>query len=262
MKPIQHNPTRGQPRDTAARGLPALEPKVRPERNPRRIQWRDPFTRRCTTDRMFEPLLLPFRIARHALVDWWRDWVAMAAINLAWLVCCATIVLAPPATFALFHYMREVQRGRGTDPRELLAVGRRHFVKSWLWFLANVLFGGLVWVSLVFYSRIEAPVAVAVYVVLFVVVGLWLAVQFYALPYLVVQSEPNLRLAHRNALFTALASPVYTLVLLGICAFVAALGARLIFLVFLGAPCLIAMIATHAVRERLDAFGVEERQAS
>ena len=211
---------------------------------------------------MFEPLLLPVRVARHALVDWWREWVAMAAVNLAWLLCCATIVLAPPATFALFHYMREVQRGRGTGPREMVSVGRRRFVKSWLWFLSNVVFGLLVWASVVFYSRIEAPIAVVVYLVLFVIVGLWLAVQFYALPYLMVQAEPNLRQAYRNALFTALASPVYTLVLLGICAFVVALGARLVFLVFLGAPCLIALIATHAVRERLDTFGVEKRQES
>ena len=211
---------------------------------------------------MLEPLLLPFRVARHALLDWWREWVAMAAVNLAWLVCCATIVLAPPATFALFHYMREVQRGRSTGPRELLGVGRHHLVRSWLWFLANVLFALLVWASIVFYSRLDPSIAVAVYVALFVVVGLWLAVQFYALPYLLVQSEPNLLRAHRNALFTALASPVYTLVLLGICAFVVALGTRLIFLAFLGAPCLIAMIATPAVRERLDRFGVEKRQAS
>ena len=211
---------------------------------------------------MFEPLLLPFRVARRALVDWWRDWVAMAAVNLAWLVCCATIVLAPPATFALYHYVREVQRGRGAGPREMLAVGRRRFLKSWLWALANAFFGLLVWASVVFYSRVDAPIAVAVYIVLAVVVGLWLAVQFYALPYLEAQDEPNLRQAHRNALFTALASPLYTFVLFAIAAFVAALCFRLNFLIFLGAPCFVALLATHAVLERLDTFGVENRPAS
>ena len=205
---------------------------------------------------MLEQPAAAFGVVGRAVGDWWRDWVKAAVVNLAWVVCCATVVLAPPATFALYHYAHEVRRGRVTTPTELFSAGRRMFVKSWLWALLNLLAVLLVWANLLFYGRLESPLALIVYPLLALAVALWLAVQFYAPPYLMAQQTPSLRRAYRNALFTTLASPLYTLILLLIVGVLVALGLRLFVLLFLGLPCLIAVLGACAVAERLEVFGV------
>ena len=201
----------------------------------------------------------PLRTLSLAFGDWWREWVRMAALNLAWVTCCLTVVLAPPATIVLFHAVREVRGGRDVAPAELLRVGRRLFVTSWLWFLPNVLVALLVAANLIYYGRLDPVVTFAIYLLLALGVASWAAVQFYVLPYLLVQDGVGLGRAHRNALLTGLASPLYTAVLLIAVILVIGLSVRFVPLLFLGGPCLVAMIATHAVAERLDRFGVRDR---
>jgi uncharacterized membrane protein YesL len=90
----------------------------------------------------------------------------------------------------------------------------------------------------------------------------WLTVQFYALPYLVEQEEKRIGLALRNALFTALAAPGYTVVVAGSAALIAVLSVALVFPLFLGGPCLIAALGNRAMLERLEAYRVREREAA
>src|SRR5439155_7737879 len=94
-----------------------------------------------------------------------------------------------------------------------------------------------------------------------VLVGLWLVTQFYALPYFMEQSEKRLLLAMRNGLFTALASPLYTLIVVGFAAIIAVISVALVALLFLGGPAYIAILGSRAVLERIETFGVRERDA-
>jgi uncharacterized membrane protein YesL len=85
----------------------------------------------------------------------------------------------------------------------------------------------------------------------------WLVVQFYALPYLMEQKEESLKLALRNGLLTLLAAPGYTVVVAGLAALITLLSVWLVAPVFLGAPCLIAILGNRAVRERLETYRVQ-----
>jgi uncharacterized membrane protein YesL len=87
----------------------------------------------------------------------------------------------------------------------------------------------------------------------------WLVVQFYALAFYVEQEDKRLRVAWRNGLFTALASPIYTLILTLFVAGLLFLSVSIPALVFVGVPAVIALLANRAVNERLETFRIRTR---
>lgn len=198
-------------------------------------------------------------VIKTSLAVWWHDWLALATLNLLWILCWVTLVLGPPATFALYRAAHLSVSGQVIDFRELLPFLRRDLLKSWLWLLVNLLIAMGLWLNLQFYLRLDSGWAAWLRFAPLLAGGLWVALQLYALPYLVEQESFSLRRAFRNALFTALASPLYSAVLLCFTGLLLYAGSRLVFLFFLGLPCLVAILGTCAVRERLATFGVRRR---
>jgi uncharacterized membrane protein YesL len=203
----------------------------------------------------------PLRVIAQAFVDWWDDWIGQIIISLAWMLCWATLVLGPPATLGLYHVTNRLAHGEGLGLGGLVAGGRRYFFKSWLWATLNLLALLVITVDLTFYAQIQAAWA-GLLSGTFIVLGLaWLLVQFYALPFLVEQEHKSLKMALRNGLFVALASPGYTLVVVGVTVLILALSTALVFPLFMGVPSLVAAIGNRAVIERIETFGVHEREA-
>jgi uncharacterized membrane protein YesL len=189
-----------------------------------------------------------------AVVHWWDDWFGLAGISLVWTLCWATVVLGPPATFAIYAMESRYIRGDRPALREMVALGRRYFVKSWLWMLANL----LVILGLVsnwqFYSRFEGSWVGLVQFLTLVLSGLWLLTQWYAVPYFVIQEKSSLRLAWRNGLFTVLAAPGYTLVLVLFAAVVGLVSTVAIAPLVLGGLAFIAILGCQAVQERVEVY--------
>jgi uncharacterized membrane protein YesL len=205
-------------------------------------------------------LPVPLQVAGQALRDWWDDWINMVVINLVWLLCWLTVVLGPPATFGIYYVTNRLAHGESLGPRGLFEGGKRYFSHSWLWMLLNLAVGLLVTVNMMFYQQF-ASVWAQFLQAFHLFLGLtWLVVQFYALPYLMEQERKHLGIALRNGLFTALASPGYTLVVAVLAALVVVLSLVVIVPLFLGGPCLIAALGNRAVRERLETYRVRERE--
>lgn len=203
----------------------------------------------------------PLRVIAQAFVDWWDDWIGQIIITLAWMLCWVTIVLGPPATLGLYHVTNRLAHGEGLGLGGLVEGGRRYFLTSWLWATLNLLALLVIMVDLMFYAQIQAAWAGLLLGTL-VVLGLtWLLVQFYALPFLVEQEHKSLKMALRNGLFVALASPGYTLVVVGMTILILAISTVLVFPLFMGVPSLVAAICNRAVIERIETFGVHEREA-
>ncbi len=200
-----------------------------------------------------------FRVIKTSLAVWWHDWLALATLNLLWVLCWVTLVLGPPVTFAVYRAAHMSVSGQVPDFRELLPFLCRDMLKSWLWLLVNLLVAMGLWLNLQFYLRFDSGWAAWLRFVPLLAGGLWFALQLYALPYLVEQKTFSLRQAFRNALFTVLASPLYSVVLVCYTGLLLYAGSRLVFLFFLGLPCLIAVLGTCAVKERLATFGVRQR---
>lgn len=170
-----------------------------------------------------------------------------------------TLVLGPPATFALYRAAHMSVNGQDIYFRELVLSLRQDLPKSWLWLLVNLLIAMGLWLNLQFYIQFSSGWAVWIQFIPLLTGGLWFALQLYALPYLVEQKTYSLRQAFWNALFTILASPVYSVMLICFVCLLIYAGTRFIFLFFLGLPCLIAVLGTCAVKERLATFRVHQR---
>lgn len=208
---------------------------------------------------MLSELSASIRVIRTSLAIWWRDWVFLAALNLVWILCWLTVILGPPATFVLYRAAHTVVNGQGLYWLELASFLRRYLLKSWLWMLANLLIAAGIWLNVQFYTNVNAGWTVWLRPIPLLIGALWLALQVYILPYLMVQDALSLRQAFRNALFTLLASPLYSTVLVCFSCLSLYVGGRFVFLFFLGLPCLLAVLGTYALRERLETYRVRKR---
>jgi hypothetical protein len=197
----------------------------------------------------------PFGVIKDAFTRWWDDWYTMVFMGLLTLLCWLTIILGPPATFGLYHVVQEKGVGESMGYRDMFEAGKRYFLKSWIWMLTNLLVF-FIWVSnYLFYGGFEAAWAGIMQTVTIALGLLWLGVQYYALPFMILQDEKKLSVGWRNGLYMILASPLYTLVIWVVVLLILASHALLAPL-FLGGPAVIAVIGSHAVAERLDNFNI------
>lgn len=202
---------------------------------------------------------LPLQVVGRSLRSWWDDWINMVVVNLLLSLAWLTIVLGPPATLGLYYVANHLARGQSLGPRGLLEGGRRYFLQSWVWFLLNLAVALILGVNYFFYASLT-PAWADFLKAAFVLLGLaWLVVQFYALPFFIAQQEKRVGLALRNGLFTALAAPGYSLVVAGAAVLVAGISIGTVALLFLGGPCLTAVLGSTAVLERLETYRVRER---
>ncbi len=126
--------------------------------------------------------------------------------------------------------------------------------------LVNVVVVFLVVVNFQFYGGFEQDLAAILQGVVGLIGILWIAVQFYALPYFMLQETKSLRMAWKNAFLTILASPFFSLVIY--IAIILILIPCFITIVplMLGVQGLIAVIGCTAVNDRVTVFGIRERE--
>jgi len=185
------------------------------------------------------------------ILDWWHGMVGLAVLNLLWLGMSLTVVLLPLATAGMYGATHRMAHGKGQHIGDFVDAARCYGWLSLRWALVNVVVGALWAVNYVFYGT----VALVIQLLLAGAGVLWLAVQFYVWPFLMEQEQQNLRMALRNALFLALANPLYTLVLLALSGLVLALSllAILPFAVFTAS--FLSLLGNRAVIERLRVYG-------
>lgn len=205
---------------------------------------------------------LSVQVLVNALGTWWDDWVSQTVINLVWAICQVTIVLGPPATFGMAYVANRLVHGEATGLSGWWQGLRRYLLVSWLWGLANLVVAVVLYANLAMYGSIDAFWGPLLQGVALAVSALWAVVQLYAVPFLMEQTEPKLLQAWRNGLFTLLAAPGYSLVLIVAVILILALSAVTLAPLLLGGPCLILVIGNQAVVERLEHFGVRQREAS
>jgi uncharacterized membrane protein YesL len=195
-------------------------------------------------------------VIKRSLIDWWYDWVNMVLINIVWAFGLVTIILAPPTTLGAFYAINRLTEGRSIHFTDFIEGFRRYFWLSYAWALVNVAAAVLAWSGFLFYGQLQTGLSTVLMTVVVMLALGWFIIQFFALPYLIEQEQKNLLVALRNSLFTGLASPLYTVIVVVFSAIIVVVSIAVIAPIFLGGPCLIALLANHAVRERLITFGI------
>lgn len=201
------------------------------------------------------------RLIWDALKVWWEIWLGLWLFGLVWVLCWITIVLGPPATFGFFQAVRRLMTEKEIHWDEFVRGARTNFLASWGWFLVNLVVVYAVYANTVFYSTLPNNTGQFLQVLALVLGFFWLAIQGYALAYFVLLERKSLWLAWKNALFTFLAAPLFGLTLTMLQVLLAFLH-LFIAPVFLAGPGLMVLLASLAVEERIQKFGIREREAS
>lgn len=218
----------------------------------RRICYTDPIFFRSRT--LETTSNSPFAVLKYALVTWWDSAIPLALYSIIWLLLSITILFFAPATFVMAYLVAELLDETLPEPRAILRSLMTFFLKSWGWFLGNIFVIGLAWINWSFYRGIgEAWSEVLAWFIASIVI-FWFGIQFYALPFYMVQEKKSLILAWRNAMFAALASPGYALALWIVIALLIAASIFLVLPIMFGTPALIMIISSVAVRERVRTF--------
>ena len=197
------------------------------------------------------PLLRPFALAWQALRVWWDDWINQLLLNLVWVLCWLTVLLGPPATFAIIYGATELARGSADGLRGLAPVARRHFGPAWIWFGVNLATITLLLSSITLYGQMTQIWAFAVRLLLWLVLLSWLGVQFYTVPLYFTQKESSLRLAWRNGALLAAKYPVTTFVLLVVAWLILVFSLLTGIMFGLGGFALVTVLAAVATRQLL-----------
>ncbi len=203
----------------------------------------------------------PFRMIWETLKAWWAAWIGLWLFGLIWVLCWITLVLGPPATFGFFYAAHWLIIEKEISWEYFYRMTKKHFLVSWLWFLAFLLVLFMAFSNYIFYGGLANAAGFFLRLLALVVGFLWIAVQFYALPYYVLLEKKSLWIAWKNGLFTILVSPIFSLVLWVVLAVLIFLHLA-IFPIFLAGPGLIVLMASIAVENRIEKFGIRERDAN
>lgn len=202
----------------------------------------------------------PFHLIWKTLREWWDGWLSLLLYGLVWLLCWVTLVLGPPATFGFFFAVRAWIVEKETRWTLYYQMGKKYFLASWGWFLANMLVFFIVFANNIFYDSLGGGIGRLMKTVAAVVGFLWVAMQFYALPYFVLLENKNLLIAWKNSLYTILASPLFSLVIWITLGGFLVLHLTIMPLLF-GGPGLIVLLSSMAVEDRIEKFGIRERDS-
>ncbi len=201
-----------------------------------------------------------FRVIGRSVVDWWDSWTDMVVLTVVWLLAQVTIVLGPPATFGYYYAISNLMNGQGTGVHGLIEGARMYFRKSWIWGSVNLL--AIFATSFAFWFYINQPQVWALFAAFIVLmVGyLWVCMQFFGLPYFMQMETKDLYTSLKNGLLTALAAPLFTLILILMAILIFGLSAVFVLPIFLGLPGIIPVLGFRGVADRLIAFGLRERE--
>jgi hypothetical protein len=201
--------------------------------------------------------LPPVQVLGRAFRDWWRHWLHLSVLNVVWVLAWASVVFGPPVTLAAHAYVLRLLRDDEMPVAEFVREVRSNFARGWAWALPSVVLVPVFLINMRFFEGFDGAWARVLELTTVALLGAWLLVQMYALPYLFVQERRSLVLAWRNAAFTLLAGPVHGLVL-GVAALaLVLLSVQLRVLAVVATPVLLTLIGTHGVLERLRRFGVK-----
>lgn len=194
------------------------------------------------------------RVVRRSLGDAWDPLIVVGAINLIWMGLALTIVLLPAATAALFESMHGLAAGRSPGIRDYLGLVRRRFFGGWVWAAWAAAVITIVGANIGFHADPAGSPSwlSAVFVVLGALLGVSL---LYVWPFVFLQPDASIVRAIRNSLLLVLAAPLFALVLAGLTVLLLAVSAVLVLPLAVAAPSLVCLIASHAVTDRLRAFG-------
>ncbi len=177
--------------------------------------------------------------------------------NLAWIALTVLIVTAPAAWAGMIRMSYYAQRSPSAQLEQFWIGFRENFKRGVVLALINVVVVVVNVGNLVAYRSAVGLQVDAARIVWVLALLVWFTLQLYAFPLFYSMEQPSLLGAFRNAAVMILLNPLFTLGLLIGIAPIVVISTVLPAAWLLLTGGALASIATHAVRDRLQAAGVE-----
>lgn len=193
-------------------------------------------------------------ILRASLKDLWDDLFTTAACNLLWLLSVVLVIPGPPATIAIFYYGNRRARGEVADISDFWSALRRYWKPAWRWGIVNLAVVAVLVCDYMLTGRLSQS-SFARFMQSFYLAALWawILLQFFALPFLIEQETPSVRLALRNGAVMMGRNLEFTLAL-GVLLTLTLLAGTVLFMLSVAAgSVLVAVAGNRAVLNRLEA---------
>jgi uncharacterized membrane protein YesL len=196
------------------------------------------------------------RVAVKALKDLWGEMFNLVSMNLFTLLCLAAVIPGPPAVVALYAVCNRIANDYAISWEHYFAAFRAHFAKAWLYALAALVFTALLLLNLWWYGAAFAGATWASWVqgAWLAALLLWLAANFYVVPFYFEQQDRRWRVALRNAILIVGAHPLFTLVILVIVGLLMALSLLITPLFILLGLAIWALFGSEAVVNRVNVY--------
>jgi len=177
------------------------------------------------------------RVLREGSVLAWQHLLILIVLNLLWIVCAATLVLAGPATLSVFGYLAALRDDQRPTWRDLPGRLRQNLLPGSLWTLTVCAFAFLVYANLTFWPAVTGELGrLTVWIFWGYLIWLFVAAQPFLLDALVTQRLPY-RQAWRAAALEVLRRPVAAHLWVLIPALLALIGS------FFRTPALVVLVS-------------------
>lgn len=188
-----------------------------------------------------------------AFQDIWGDLWTVLVCNLLWQLANLLIVPGPPATLALVYYTNRLAHGEVADVSDFWEAFRRYWGPAWRWGAVNLgIIAFLIGDILLTGQSGESLWKQYLQGLYLALLAGWLAVQFFALPFLFEQETMSVRQALRNGAALIGNNPAFAILLTGMLLLILVAGTAAFMLSFAFGAVLTACTGNRAVLNRLE----------
>jgi uncharacterized membrane protein YesL len=182
--------------------------------------------------------------------------------NLLWVILSLPVITAPAAWAALVKMSFLTQTTPSGGVGDMWEAFRFYLRQGLIMGVVNIILVGVTVYNLAAYWNDNSTVFVVLRGLWFLILAVWLLVQFYMWPLYFAMKQPSLGGALRNAVVMVLLNPGFTLALWLVVILVVVVSTFLFVPLILLTGGALACIATAAVLDRLESAGIRERPAS
>jgi uncharacterized membrane protein YesL len=182
--------------------------------------------------------------------------------NILWVLLSLPVITAPAAWAALVKMSFLTQTTPSGSLGDMWEAFRTYLRQGLIMGVVNILLVGITVYNLITYWNDNSTVFVVLRGLWFLILALWLMVQFYMWPLYFAMKQPTLAGALRNAVVMVLLNPGFTLSLWLVVILIVLVSTVFFVPLILLTGGALACMATAAVLDRLETAGIRERPSS
>jgi uncharacterized membrane protein YesL len=202
-----------------------------------------------------------FSVIVRTLTELWESAFLSIFCSLMWLFLTLLIIPGPPATVAIYDIARRIVTHEPMmEFGDYLKAVKKNFGVGWRWAAINLPVLTVLLVDIRVLPRLLSPsLAVPIQTFTYLILAIWLVLNWLGLAFLFQQKEVSLIQALRNAGVLLLSHPFSTLILVSITILLLWLSLIFIIVNFLFAPMFVGLVATTVVEDKLAVFRESRR---